>query len=247
VNLTYNPATGANYPFTDLTRRAFPDWGLVNVVRASTDGYSNDWALQTGFTRRYSKGWELAGTYTLSTLKDADPKPVNATLGADGYVRYTPVPFELAPDMGGEYTYAVTDQRHRATLNGVWELPHNFQLSGLYFYGSGMRFSAAYSGDTRNMGSGGANRYNPATGEIAPRNAFVGKPLHRVDMRLMRRFAFGSHVAVDGILEGFNLFNHANYGNYVTTLGAANFGAPVAQDNIAYKPRQLQLGFRATF
>ena len=29
--------------------------------------------------------------------------------------------------------------------------------------------------------------------------------------------------------------------------GAANFGAPVAQDNVAYKPRQLQLGFRATF
>ena len=30
VNLTYNPATGANYPFTDVTHRAFPQWGLVN-------------------------------------------------------------------------------------------------------------------------------------------------------------------------------------------------------------------------
>ena len=29
VNLTYNPATGVNYPFTDLTRRPFPEWGLV--------------------------------------------------------------------------------------------------------------------------------------------------------------------------------------------------------------------------
>jgi hypothetical protein len=33
----------------------------------------------------------------------------------------------------------------------------------------------------------------------------------------------------------------------VTTINAANFGAPVAQDNVAYKPRQFQLGFRATF
>src|SRR5581483_9509802 len=172
-NLTYNPATGANYPFTDLTRRAFPDWGLVNVVRASTDGYANDYALQTGFTRRFTKGWQVAGTYTLGAVKDADPMPVNASLDPQtGYVQYTPIPFALAPDMGGEYTYAVTDQRHRATLNGVWELPYNFQVSGLYFYGSGMRFAAAYSGDTRNMGSGGSNRFNPATGIIAPRNDF---------------------------------------------------------------------------
>ena len=96
-------------------------------------------------------------------------------------------------------------------------------------------------------GSGGTNRFNPATGIIAPRNDFIGKPLHRVDMRLLRRFSFGGHASMDGILEVFNVFNHVNYGNYVTTLGAANFGAPVAQDNVAYKPRQLQLGFRATF
>jgi hypothetical protein len=247
INLTFNPETGVNYPFTDLTKRAFPDWGLANVVRSSQGGYMNDYALQTGFTKRFSHRWQLAGTYTVGMVKDADPKPVSATLGPDGYVRYAPLPFATAPDFGGEYTLAVTDQRHRATLNGVWELPYQFQLSGLYFYGSGMRFGTAYSADTRNVGSGGSNRYNPATGQIAPRNAFVGQPLHRVDMRILRRLSFGGHGGVDGIVEVFNLFNHVNYGNYVTTLGAANFGAPVAQDNVAYKPRQLQLGFRATF
>lgn len=248
INLTYNPATGVNYPFSDLARRAFPDWGLVNVVRSSTDGYANDYALQTGITKRFTNGWQLAGTYTLGMLKDADPSPVNATIDPQtGYVQYTKVPFATAPDLGGEYGYAVTDQRHRATLNGVWELPFDFQVSGLYFYGSGMRFAAAYSGDTRSTGAGGTNRFNPTTGIIAPRNNFVGKPLHRVDVRFLRRFSFGGRVAVDGILEVFNLLNHVNYGNYVTTLGAANFGAPVAQDNVAYKPRQLQLGFRATF
>ena len=27
VNLTFNPATGANYPFSDISRRAYPDTG----------------------------------------------------------------------------------------------------------------------------------------------------------------------------------------------------------------------------
>jgi hypothetical protein len=31
VNLTYNPATGANYPSSDRSRRPFPDWGIVTM------------------------------------------------------------------------------------------------------------------------------------------------------------------------------------------------------------------------
>ena len=30
VNLTYNPATGANYPFSDISRRPFPAFGRVS-------------------------------------------------------------------------------------------------------------------------------------------------------------------------------------------------------------------------
>ena len=58
---------------------------------------------------------------------------------------------------------------------------------------------------------------------------------------------YGERARIEFRAEGFNLFNHVNYGNYVTSIGASNYGAPVAQDNVAYKPRQLQLGFRATF
>ena len=248
VNLTYNPATGVNYPFTDLTRRAFPDWGLVNVVRFSKDGYQNDRGLQTALTKRFSKNWEMQGTYTVAWLKDAEPNPTSASIDpSTGYVQYLPLPFATAKDLGGWYTYSVADQRHRATLNGVWQLPHRFQLSGLYFYGSGMRFGTAFSADVRNLGTSGDNLFNRTTGQIEQRNNFVGKPLHRVDMRILRGFKVANHASFDGIVEVFNLFNHVNYGNYVTTIGAANYGAPVAQDNVAYKPRQLQLGFRATF
>jgi hypothetical protein len=237
-----------NYPFTDVTRRAFPEWGLVNVVRFSKEGYQNDRGIQTAVTKRFSRNWEMQGTYTVAWLKDANPNPVSASIDPKtGYVVYQDLPFKTASDLGGEYGYSVTDQRHRATVNGVWQLPMRFQLSGLYFYGSGMRFATAFSADVRNLGTNGENRFNRTTGQIEPRNNFVGKPLHRVDLRLLRNFKLANHASFDGIVEVFNLFNHVNYGNYVTTVGASNYGSPTAQDNVAYKPRQLQLGFRATF
>jgi hypothetical protein len=39
ANLSYNPATGANYPFTDVSRRPFPQWGQVNFEML--EGWSN--------------------------------------------------------------------------------------------------------------------------------------------------------------------------------------------------------------
>ena len=59
-----------------------------------------------------------------------------------------------------------------------------------------------------------------------PRNNFVGLPLHRVDVRLQRRFNLGP-AKLDGLLEVFNVFNHANFsnpdGNF--TDGPGQFGA----------------------
>ena len=79
-----------------------------------------------------------------------------------------------------------------------------------------------------------------------PRNNFVGDPLHRVDLRLQQRVRFG-RVALDGILEAYNLFNHENFGSYEVRESNANYGQPVPLLSLAYQPRMLQLGFRTTF
>ena len=117
VNLSYNPATGVNYSFTDISRRPYPDWGVVTMD--SMEGRSNYHALQTAFTKRFSHQWQASGTYALSGFWDGTPPPVAA--------------FPVAPDLGGEYTLATSDQRHRAVVNGIWRLGYGFQLSGLYF------------------------------------------------------------------------------------------------------------------
>ena len=183
-----------------------------------------------------SQRWQASGTYTLSWLYDVSAPAVSGTQR---------VPFPVAPDLGGEYSLAGTDQRHRATLNGIWQVGRGFQLSGLYFYGSGQRFATSYGGDLRQCGQG-CDRLRPE-GTIVPRNAFVGDPIHRVDLRLQQRFRLGGRVALDGILEAYNLFNHENYGNYEVRESNASYGLPIPILSLVYQPRMLQLGFRATF
>jgi hypothetical protein len=126
-------------------------------------------------------------------------------------------------------------------------------LSGIYFYGSGKRFNNAYGGDLRDIGGGGgtgSSTYSPRLrpdGTVVPRNSLVGKPIHRVDLRVQRRVRRGGRATVDGLLEVFNLFNHANYGSYVLLESNRNYGQPSFNSNIAYQPRILQLGFRFAF
>ena len=54
-------------------------------------------------------------------------------------------------------------------------------------------------------------------------------------------------MRVEGSLEVFNVFNHANYGTFVTTEVSSLFGQPQLNKNTAYQPRMMQLGLRATF
>ena len=85
-----------------------------------------------------------------------------------------------------------------------------------------------------------------ATASIAPRNGFVGDALHRVDMRVQRRFRAG-HVSFDGMFEVFNVFNRANYGSFVANEASPLFGRPTQNSNLAYAPRMMQFGFRVAF
>ena len=253
INLSYNPATGANFPFTDVSKRPYPDWGIVTGKYFDT--YSNYYGLETGFTKRMSQHWQASATYTLSWAKNYQPLPIppGCKYPMNGLTMTCNTPITLAPDFGNVYGFEAlgstigeaADQRHRAVFNGIWELPLGFQASGLYFFGSGQRFATTYGGDLRDS-AGYASRLRP-DGTIVPRNNFVGMPIHRVDTRLQRRFRLGGRVSVDGMVEMFNVFNHANYGAYVTDESSRSYGQPVQNLGIEYQPRMMQLGFRLMF
>jgi len=253
-NLSYNPATGANYPFSDISRRPFPDWGTVNFEWLA--GWSNYYGTDFSFTKRYSDNWQLTTSYTLAYFKDAYPRRDQWFIGSDGFATHEPIALALAPDMGGEYTYSESDQRHRVTANGIWDVGGGFQVSGIYFYGSGERFRQFSGVDRRGEGGqapsgsqvGGSNEQRlRADGSIVPRNGFVGDPIHRVDLRLQQRVPLLKRVSADGIFEVFNLFDRANYGSYTLDESSRAFLQPAQNANLAFAARTLQLGFRLTF
>jgi hypothetical protein len=236
ANITFDPATGAPLPFAPRANRAFPLWGVVGQQMFT--GWSNYNGLQSVFTKRFSHRWQGSLTYTLSALRDGDPLPLSGI---------QQVTFPVAADFGGEYGLAATDQRHRAVFNGIWQVGGGFQVSGIYFYGSGERLFTNYGGDVRAIGATGSARLRP-NGTIVPRNDFVGKPVHRVDMRFQQSLKLGgARRSADLIAEVFNLFNRANYGSYTLQESSPRYGLPNASSNLAYAPRTLQLGFRLTF
>jgi carboxypeptidase family protein len=234
TNLAYNPATGANYPFSDVSKRPFPGWGIVQ--QAFSAGKSNYHGLETAFTKQFSQRWQGSVTYTLSKFQDYVPQPFSGR---------SVVPFPVAPDLGNEWAYAEGDQRHRAVFNGIWDAAHGIQVSGLYHYGSGQRFYTNYGADLRNSGNASL-RLRP-DGTIVPRTEIGGKPIHRVDLRAMKRFKIYGRATVEGSFEVFNLFNHANYGSYTTAEVSPSFGKPQQNLGAAYQPRSAQFGFRFAF
>jgi len=245
-NLTYNPATGSNYRFQDIQRRSFPNFGIINFEYL--DQISNYYGADFTLTKRYADNWQLTASYTASWFKDMRPERMTWAIQSNGLVGRTALGFATPGDQGGEYTLAATDQRGRATVNGIWDIGRGLQLSGIYFYASGVRRQALTGRDGRNEGqrNSGEQRYR-IDGTIIPRNAFSSQPIHRVDLRLQQRVPLGGSAGVDAMLEVFNLLNAKNYGSYQMREANSNYGNPEPNSNIAYLPRVLQLGFRLSF
>jgi len=250
INLGYDPVTGVNYNNSDASKRPLSQFGPVQM--SLYNGRSNYYGWENAFTRRMVNHVQASVTYTLSKFKDATHAPWLWYID-NGHLQRKDLGFAVAPDMGGEYTLAATDQRHRAVFNGIWEAPYGLQVSGVYFYGSGLRSQIVCGCDARGLSISSVDRLRStgdpqgAAGTIIPRESFVGTPLHRVELRLLQKIPLHGRANLAGSLEVFNLFNRKNIQSYNLTETSATYGAPNSSTNGAYVPRTVQLGFRLTF
>ena len=249
VNLFYNPATGYNLDPT-VYGRPNPAYGPVQLL--NSHGETETVLLSSSFTRRFKNNVQGGVTYTRTFARNDDT--TSFSYMADN---------QFNPD--GDWSRSSDFQRDTIRANGIVNLPWQMTVAGSYFYGSGNYFNGTTS--QKPYSKPGVNRLNLgapivipaamldrwegpaviATGSVWPRNALLGLPLKKVDMRVTKRVTLVNNVHIELLAELFNVFNWKNYGNYTTLLTSANFGQPVASSGNAYVSRQGQLGVRVEF
>ena len=236
VNLSWTNASGigVNNAYANRALLPYPQFGIVAMTPFT--GRSAYHALQTAFTKRMSNRWQATASYTLGGLWSAEGQPLT---GVPGSVPRE-VPFVVAPDLGGEWSLAESDQRHRAVFSGIWQVGYGFQVSGLHYMGAGNRDSGSFGADRRNLGAGGEARLRP-DGTIVPRNAFIQPAENRTDVRLQQRLSLPTRVSIDLIAEAFNVFNRPNW-----TLTTEESSPQYGQRTVA-QFRTMQFGFRVGF
>jgi hypothetical protein len=266
INQAWDAATGLPYATRLVNRLPFPEWGTVSMRRNSPGEDEKSHSIQAGFTKRFSNRWQASATYSL-TLESEKLYPVllpemaafpqtaggcnhPVTWNATGtqWNCSTPVNFAaFGVDVYDNSQWHRTDhQKHRAVFNAIYELPAEIMLSGLYFYGDNGWATTTSGVDVFDTGGVIAARTR-LDRSIIPLNNFNKKDLHRVDLRVTKRFSAGQRYSVEPMLEVFNLFNRANFTDWVLNESSPLFGRPDAADGIAYQPRIVQVGFRARF
>lgn len=242
-------------PFTAGPIQTFGPW-----FEGTYDG------LIVAFTRRFARRFTLSGNYAFADETD-NQLGIN-TLPSDSFVGVAPVVTETGtgrtnqnssftrangrfvakagsfvngPDLDKGPSDLSVD--HTFQINGLVELPWQFQLSGIFRAQSGFHFSRQALALEDPDGDGTFNTIDHGSG--AGRNAFTTPSFVNLDLRVGKRFNVGERVKIQALFEFFNVFNHQNP------------AAIQAQQNIANSPfnslrqvlpgREGQVGLRVEF
>ncbi len=261
-NLFFDPATGYNRnPAT--AGRPDPKFGQIQWLESN--GKADHAALATSFTRRYRSNFQANVAYTLMFFMHD-----NTT----GFQYQGNNPFEPDAEWARSTEFQRHTLRLNGIYRLPWDVSLSGAYlfgSGQHFTTTVALNPFGHTGTTR-LNSGTTPLAIPDTvatsatnselisvrdrfagpasigpGEIAPRNALRGLPLHRVDLRFTKDVNLPGGIKVTGIAEVFNLFNHANYGAYNALINSPTFGQPRQNALNAYLPRVWQFAFKVGF
>ena len=223
-------------------------------------------ALVIGFNRRFTRRFQLSGSYAFAN--ETDNQLGITSLPSDSFVGVAPVVTETGTgrtNAGGSFVRANgrfvagagtfvngpdldkgpsdLSVDHNFQLNGLLDLPWQFQLSGIFRAQSGFHFSRQALALEDPDGDGTFNSIDHGPG--AGRNAFTAPSYVNLDLRVAKTFSLTERVKLETLFEFFNIFNRQNP------------AAVQAQQNIPNSPfgslrqvlpgREGQLGLRLEF
>ena len=129
---------------------------------------------------------------------------------------------------------------HTFQVNGLLELPWQFQVSGIFRTQSGFHFSRTAVALEDPDGDGTFNAIDHGPG----RNAFTSPPFVNLDLRLTKRFNITERVKIHALFEFFNVFNRQNVAAVETR---SNTTTPFRTIIQVQPGREGQVGFRLEF
>ena len=144
-------------------------------------------------------------------------------------------------------------------VSGLYRFPWDIQISGIFTLASGRPFTAFAGFDfNRDGGVYERARRDPADPATTVRRGSETMPTQvNVDARLSKRFRLHKGLALEAIVEAFNLFDTTNYTEVNATFGPGVFPDNPARDaqgrvtyglfNKAMPPRQVQLAAKLSF
>jgi outer membrane receptor protein involved in Fe transport len=141
-----------------------------------------------------------------------------------------------ANDVAAERGRSDNDQRHRLSISGTLNA-RQWLFSWIASYASALPFNIQLPND-RN----GDTTFNDRPIGVG-RNTGKGFDYRALDLRISRTFPLRHGLALETILDAFNVLNRPNYQVPNNIITSATFGRPTAVND----PRQLQLGVRVVF
>jgi hypothetical protein len=130
---------------------------------------------------------------------------------------------------------------HTFQINGLLELPWQFQLSGIFRAQSGFHYSRQPLALEDADGDGTFNAIDHGPG----RNAFTSPAFVNLDMRVAKRFNITERVKIQAMFEFFNLLNRQNPAAVQTQQNIV--GSPFGSLRQVLPGREGQVGLRLEF
>ncbi len=271
--------TGGPYDGQTVTVPAFrgtrpnTNYGSLTEIASRVHSKYNAMALQ--LNRQFSSGLQYRFNYTLARATDSLQTSTTFTANNTPTNVFDPDADEGRSNFDRTHKIVmnvVYSPRFKGSNQGLKALLDGWTISPIYTFFSGLPIDARVTGSLPSAspavatipnatssginGSGGTNRLT-----ISPRNNFTLPNVWYTDLRLSRRFYIGEKMNVEGLVEGFNIFNRTQFTNGNNTSYGISGTAQAAV--LTYQPafrtiseagtqfltreRQIQIGFRFHF